>query len=83
MPATHSHSLQPIRIVVDYFADPRAVPIIVQQFTPDKGWTRYAFRKRVSRAWARKLSREGITSVALEHDGRIADFRIAELLSGR
>jgi hypothetical protein len=61
----------------------RRHPIIVQHFTPEKGWKRHPIRKRVSVSWLRKLRAEGVTDVALSSGGRTADFRVAELLRHR
>jgi hypothetical protein len=55
-------------------------PIIVQEFTPERGWKIYPLRKRVSRSWLRKIRAEGVTHVMLRSGGRSADFSIAELL---
>jgi hypothetical protein len=76
-----SHAMQPIDLLAEYGGDGN--PVIVQTFTPGKGWTRTSWRKRASRSWLRKLRRdEGITTVAVEFDGgrRVADFRISELV---
>ena len=58
-----------------------AAPTIAQEFKTRKGWTRQTLRKQVSAAWLRKLRREGVTHVALNSDGRTADFSIEELLA--
>jgi hypothetical protein len=85
MSAPIRRQIQPIPMVSRYFGTygvPGAeIPVIAQSFTPGKGWSRYPFRKRVSRAWLRKMKAEGVTSVALALNGRLADFRIAELLN--
>lgn len=79
--ADRSNAIQPIPVVTSYFGEVCA-PLIGQTFTPGRGWRRYTFNKRVSRAWVRKLKDEGVTSVALAHAGRLADFTVAELLKG-
>jgi hypothetical protein len=57
-----------------------AHPIIHQTFTPGRGWTRYPFRKRITRSWARRhLRPSGVTHVAVTDGARVADFRIEEL----
>jgi len=77
--ADRSYSIQPIPLVASYFGEPCA-PVIAQTFKPGQGWKRYTFAKRVSRSWVRKLKAQGITSVALAHNGRLADFTVTELL---
>jgi hypothetical protein len=75
-----SRTTQPIPLVSDYFGDSDA-PIITAEFRPGRGWVRTSFKKRVSRAWLRKLRAEGVTHVALTaREGRTADFAVAELL---
>lgn len=54
-------------------------PVIAQTFTPGTGWTRYPHRKRISGNVARQLRAAGVTSLALEHRGHLADFRIEEM----
>jgi hypothetical protein len=69
-----------IAMLSDYCGDGN--PVIVETFTPGRGWVRAGWRKRVSRSWLRKLRREqGVTEVALDVGGRVADFRVSELLS--
>ncbi len=72
------HAMQPIAELAEYGGNGN--PVIVQEFVPGRGWRRTNFRKRASCAWLRKLKREGVTEVAVEFDGRAADFRIAELI---
>lgn len=60
-------------------------PIIIQEFTPGKGWVRTNFKKRVSRSWVRKLKAQGVTAVALngkDKNGQevVADFTVKEIL---
>lgn len=73
-------AIRPIPAVQQYFKSGSEIPTIVQEFRTRKGWIRTVHRKRVSAAWLRKLRREGVTYVALESEGRIADFSIEELL---
>jgi len=75
-----SHSIEVIPAVAAYFgAD--VSPVIEQEYRVSRGWVVTGFNKRVSRAWLRKLRREGVTSVALRHGARLADFTVTELLS--
>ena len=76
-----SHSIEPIPVVAQYFDDPQAKPVIEQEYVPGRGWRDTGYNKRVSKAWLRKLRQEGVTSVALEYGGRVADFRVDELLA--
>jgi hypothetical protein len=55
-------------------------PIVTHEFTPEKGWVRTNFRKRISPSWARKLKKEGVTAVTLTLNKRAADFLIVELV---
>lgn len=92
-----SHTLQTPPVVARYYAaltehanaaagriayDNAA--IIVQDFHPARGWQPCRMRKRISRSWARKLHREGVTAVAVvpvADPGRApADFTVAELI---
>lgn len=76
-----THSMQPIAKLVDYFGDGN--PIIVETFHPKMGRRRSPGRKRASYAYIRKLSRAGVTHVALSpasQPNRVADFSTAELL---
>lgn len=71
-------------LVADYFKcgtlpPPAEFPVIAQTFRPGRGWTQYPGVKRVSLSWLRKLRREGVTSVAIGYQGRVADFTIAEI----
>ncbi len=77
-----SNHLQTIPAVAAYFGS-AAQPIVAQEFHPTKGWQHQTYRKRISRSWARKLRRAGISHVALDLDGRLADFSTAELCRGR
>jgi len=69
-------------------------PIIAEVVHPDgRGWltlrgrtlevdrlVKGTYRKRISRSYARKLRRDGVTAVALDlGGGRVADFTTAEL----
>jgi hypothetical protein len=72
------YSLKAIPLVASYFGND-GYAIVAEEFYPDRGWVRQSYRKRVSRAWARKLRAAGVTVVALRAEGRLADFRIEEL----
>lgn len=78
----NSRKAQVPRVVADYFGPHGQHPIIVEAFTPSRGWWLYGFRKCISRSWARKLRTEGIEAVLLlePQSGRRADFTIQELL---
>lgn len=85
-----SRSTQPIKSVSDYFKTDE-IPFIVQEYWPQRGWTRGTMNKRVSRSWLRKLKAAGITHIALSLDkierahagrSRVVDFSVAELLRG-
>jgi hypothetical protein len=58
------------------------VPVIAEHFTPANGWRRDPWKKCISRSYARRLKREGVTCVVGLHmaPGRIADFKIEALL---
>ncbi len=71
---------QPLGILERYFGT-GAIPVITQQFTPGRGWRPYPSRKRVSRAAVRVLREQGVSALALAYDGRLADFRVQELLA--
>ena len=76
-----SHSIAPIPMVARYFdGDPREIPIITGEFKPPAGWYATSYKKRVSRAWLRKLKSEGVTHVRLSNGIRSADFSVDELL---
>jgi len=77
---SRSFSTQPIGVLERYFGA-GAIPVIAQQFTPGRGWRPYPIRKRVSRAVVRGLREQGVSAVALAYDGRLADFRVGELLA--
>lgn len=68
--------------IADYFGTAARTehPVIAEAFAPGTGWTRYPIRKRVSLSWLRKMRREGVTSVAIACQGRLADFTIAEII---
>jgi hypothetical protein len=69
--------------VYDYFQTPRRV-VVAETFAPGAGWKVWnRYRKTVTASWVRKLRQEGVTVVALTDGRRVADFRIAELLSTR
>ncbi len=74
------HAMRPLRVPLDYCGDGN--PVIAQEFRPGRGWRRAGWRKRASASWLAKLRREGITDVALDVGGRVADFTINELLRG-
>ena len=74
------HTTHPIGVVERYFGS-GAVPTIAQQFTPGRGWRPDPLGERVSRPLVRALAAEGVTAVALAYDGRLADFRVEELLT--
>lgn len=69
-------------VAAAYFGptDKHTHPIIRQVFNPAVGWKQYPIRKRVSGSWVRGLKAEGVTHVALESGGRLADFSVRELL---
>lgn len=72
-------STQPIGAVETYFGA-GMIPTIAQQFTPGRGWQTHSEREPVSRTAVRALAARGSTALALFHDGRLADFRVSELL---
>ena len=74
-----SHQAKIPTVAVDYFGWHTEHPVVRQVFRPDRGWTRYPWRKRVSGNEVRKLRAEGVTAVQLASDGRLADFDIIEL----
>lgn len=82
-----SHSLQPIPVVERFvrgLGGENIEPVVVHHFKPSSGWRLHGWRKRISGSYARRLRREGVTCVGLEvAPGRVADFRIEELLSSR
>jgi hypothetical protein len=84
---SRGHSTKAIACVESYVREHGGeitVPVITQHFTPGAGWKRHGWRKRISLSYARRLKREGVTSVGLEiAPGRVAAFRIAELLGSR
>jgi hypothetical protein len=63
-----------------YFEDH---PTIHSTFTPGEGWRRFApgYRKRVSFNAFRQLRKEGVTVVAVEWHGRVADFQMSDALA--
>ena len=78
-----SHSIKLIPVVAAYAATHEGIaePVVVQHFIPARGWKRHGWRKRISLSYARSLKNEGVTTVGLDMgNGRIADFRIDELL---
>ncbi len=77
---SHSFSTQPIGVLERYFGA-GAIPTIAEQFIPGRGWRTYPSRKRVSRAAVRGLREQGVSALALAYDGRVADFRVRELLA--
>jgi hypothetical protein len=88
MSATHkSHSLQPIPVVERFVrtcGGETVTPVVVHHFKPSSGWFLHGWRQRISGSYARRLRRDDITYVGLEvSPGRVADFRIEELLSSR
>lgn len=80
-----SRSIKPIPAIVAYCKmtdtpEEYHTPVVVQAFYPGRGWTKYPFRKRISRSWARKMLREGYSAVGLELSCvRVADFQLKEL----
>lgn len=73
-------------VVDDYqqrVAPDAAWPTIHETFIPGQGWRRFAMRKRITASYARTLRRSGVTVVAINIGGRIADFNITELCSRR
>jgi hypothetical protein len=82
------HSIQPLPAVAAYAATLRShgievevCPVVLQTFRTTKGWQPHTGKKRISRAYAERLRKEGFTSVALEvRRGGSADFRLRELL---
>jgi len=76
---SRSFSTQPIGVLERYFGA-GAILVIAQQFTPGRGWQTHFEREPVSRAAVRALAARGATALALSHDGRLADFRVSELL---
>jgi len=82
-----SRKIQAIKAVEDYalrhYCDEPGdiTPVIAQAFHPDKGWTTYPIKKRISVAWAIKMRREGYTKVALRiWEDRLVDFSLQELV---
>ena len=74
-------STQSIGVLERYFGA-GALPIIAQQFTPGRGWQRPARpASRSPAAAVRGLREQGVSAVALAYDGRLADFRVGELLA--
>ena len=78
-----SRSIKPIPCIARYahqhLGDP--VPVVAEHFTPESGWRAHPWKKRISRSYARRLKREGVTCVGLRMaPGRIADFKIQALL---
>ncbi len=72
---------QPIGVLERYFGT-GAFPIIAQQFTPGRGWQpSLPAGEQVSPAAVRVLRGQGVSAVALAYDGRLADFRVGELLA--
>lgn len=72
-------AIQPIEKVSAYFGG-QEIPTITAEFRPGTGWVTMTYRKRVSRAWVRKLRARGVSHVALSLDGRTAEFSTDELL---
>ena len=56
-------------------------PIIVSEFKGDKGWIPQTYKKRISRSWALKLRKQGVSYVSLKSGLRQADFSIDEIVS--
>lgn len=80
MGMSRSRLTQPVGVVEQHFGA-GVIPTIAQSFVPGRGWQNAPGRKRLSRAWVTTLKREGVSAVALAHDGRLADFRVEELLA--
>lgn len=78
-----SQSLHPQSIgVLERYFGTGALPIIAQQFTPGRGWQQPCpAGEQVSPAAVRGLRERGVSAVALAYDGRLADFRVGELLA--
>jgi hypothetical protein len=74
--------LQPVGVVEEYFGA-GAIPVIAQSFIPGRGWQPASDPCRVDRALLARLAADGVTAVALGHQGRVADFRTSELLQAR
>lgn len=72
--------MKALNVTVDYAGE--ANPVIVEEFAAGTGWRRTGWRKRASMSWLRKLREQGVESVALEVNGRAADFTVAELIRG-
>ena len=51
---------------------------VIACFTPGKGWVRE--RQLAGRSHLRRLARNGVTDVAVNHNGNEADFPMSELL---
>lgn len=81
-----THQSQVPHVAASYFASISVTehPLIAETYMPGRGWQRYAGRKRVSHAEARKLRQSGVTMIALDAGGHRADFNVRELgqLSG-
>ncbi len=71
---------QPLGVLERYFGT-GALPIIAQQFTPGRGWQPHPAGEQVSRGAVRALRGQGVSALALAYDGRLADFRVQELLA--
>lgn len=68
-----------IPVVESYFGE-GVSPLLAQTFIPGQGWERLAAPRPVTRAYVHALMTQGVTSVALEHEGRVVDFLVDELL---
>lgn len=73
-----THQATAPRAAVTYFGSAEH-PIVARTFT-QAGWTLYPMKKRVSGNWARQARAQGVTHVQLAAGGRLADFRIEELV---
>ena len=80
-----SRRMKPIPKLVAYAGDGN--PVIADEWTPERGWERQAYRKRVSASWLRALRARGVQRVGVwvDHPGAfrpvVADFTVAELLA--
>lgn len=78
-----SHSIKPIPCVERYARQHHGnpTPLVAEHFTATNGWRAHPSKKRISRSYARRLKREGVTCVGLRMaPGPIADFKIEALL---
>lgn len=74
-----NHTTSVIPQVAEYFGTTE-LPVITQAFTPGKGWKLCTHKRPLSRAWLRRLKKEGVTRVTLTLGQRSPDFAVEELL---